>query len=116
MADTALFASQHFNVEIGQLLRGDRWAGSEFWQKQTDPTLTLETLIERSEIVVLGLDGGGLDDLYGLAALGRSRDDPQGLAWLVACLVSRECPCSEGKQSRQRCKDFAAAGELTICR
>jgi phage terminase large subunit-like protein len=82
MGDVALFASQHFNVEIGQLLRGDRWAGSEFWDKQTDPTLTLETLIERSEIVVLGLDGGGLDDLYGLAALGRSRDDPQvWLAW-----------------------------------
>jgi phage terminase large subunit-like protein len=51
------YASQHFNVDR-QLLRGDRWAGSEFWDKQTDPTLTLEALIERSEIIVLGLDGG----------------------------------------------------------
>jgi phage terminase large subunit-like protein len=100
MADTALFASQHFNVEIGQLLRGDRWAGSEFWDKQTDPTLTLETLIERSEIIVLGLDGGGLDDLYGLAALALPRR-PAGLARVVHA-VSR-VSCSAGKPSRQRC-------------
>ncbi len=110
----ALFASQHMNVEVGQLLRGDRWAGSEFWQKQTDDTLTLETLIERSEIVVLGLDGGGLDDLYGLAALGRSRDDPQvWYAWSHAW-------CHESVLQRRQTiaatlQDFAAAGELTIC-
>ncbi len=111
--EMALYASQHFNVEIGQLLRGDRWAGSEFWLKQTDETLTLETVLERSETIVVGLDGGGLDDTYGLCILGRSRDDPQQwLAWTHAW-------CHEGVLERRQTiaatlKDFAALGELTI--
>jgi hypothetical protein len=45
MADTALFASQ-LNGNRAPL-RGDRWAGSEFWDKQTDPTLT-RCALERS--------------------------------------------------------------------
>ncbi len=112
MGDTALFASQHFNVEIGQLLRGDRWAGSEFWDKQTDPTLTLESVLERSEIIVAGCDGGGLDDLFGLCILGRCRETKDWLCWSHAW-------CHESVLQRRQTiaatlQDFAASGELTI--
>ena len=110
--ELALFASQHFNVEIGQLLRGNRWAGSEFWQKQTDETLTLDRLLERSETVVVGIDGGGLDDLFGLCILGRCRASKQWLAWSHAW-------CHEGVLERRQSiaatlKDFQSNGELTI--
>jgi phage terminase large subunit-like protein len=110
--DLALYASQHFNVEIGLSLRGDRWPGAEFWQKQTDPELTLERLLERSEIVVVGIDGGGLDDLFGLCTLGRCRETKHWLAWSHAW-------CHESVLQRRQTiaatlQDFQNRGELTI--
>ncbi|MBB2965241.1 phage terminase large subunit-like protein [Methylobacterium sp. R2-1] len=68
----ALLASQHFNVQIGMGLGGN-WPGAEFWGRGTDTTLTLDALLERSEVVCIGIDGGGLDDLFGLTVLGRDR-------------------------------------------
>jgi phage terminase large subunit-like protein len=111
-SELALFASQHFNVEIGLSLRGDRWPGAEFWQKQTDETLTLERLLERSEIVVVGIDGGGLDDLFGLCTLGRCRETKHWLAWSHAW-------CHESVLQRRQTiaatlQDFQNNGELTI--
>jgi phage terminase large subunit-like protein len=108
----ALIASQHFNVEIGLSLMSDRWAGVEFWQQRADPTLTLDAVIERSECVIVGIDGGGLDDLFGLAVLGRERATKNWLLWSHAW-------CHEGVLNRRksiapRLLEFAAAEELTI--
>src|SRR6185436_17883456 len=62
-AAVALIASQHFNVQIGMSLRADGWAGANYWTRGAEPGLTLDAVIERSEAVVVGIDGGGLDDL-----------------------------------------------------
>jgi phage terminase large subunit-like protein len=51
--------------------RSDNWAGAEFWKKRADPRITLDHIIARCEAIVVGLDGGGLDDLYGMTILGR---------------------------------------------
>jgi phage terminase large subunit-like protein len=111
-SELALFASQHFNVEIGLSLRGDRWAGAEFWEKQVDETLSLESILDRCEIVVVGIDGGGLDDLFGLAIVGRDRESKNWLVWSHAW-------CHEGVLERRQTiastlRDFQACGELTI--
>lgn len=74
-----VWTSQHLNVEIGVGLKNDSWAGAEFWQEAVDHTLTLDELIRRSEVIVVGIDGGGLDDLYGFTVLGRERDSKRWL-------------------------------------
>ena len=66
------FTAKHLNVQIGISLRANRWAATEFWKAAAAPMpFTLEELIEASEVITIGIDGGGLDDLLGFAAVGR---------------------------------------------
>ena len=108
----ALFASQHLNVEIGLALRSDRWAGADYWEGQATGGLTLESLLARSEVVTIGIDGGGLDDLLALAVLGREPVTRKWLLWVRAwAFVS---VLARRKSEAARLEDFAAAGELVI--
>jgi len=69
------------NIEISMGLRGDRWPGADHWEKaadielselyQQDPWKAFDRLIERAECVTVGIDGGGLDDLFGFSLIGR---------------------------------------------
>ncbi|MCW5704290.1 MAG: terminase large subunit [Bradyrhizobium sp.] len=106
------WASQHLNVEIGLALRSDRWVGADLWQRAADRSLTLDALLDRSEVVVIGIDGGGLDDLLGLAALGRDSLTRQWLLWSRAWAHGSVLERRKGEASVLR--DFEAAGELQI--
>ena len=78
------FYAKHLNVEIGQTLRADNWPGARFWEGAGEPGLTLDTILDRSDVVTIGVDGGGLDDLLGLAILGRDRKTRRWLLWAHA--------------------------------
>jgi phage terminase large subunit-like protein len=79
-----IWVSQHLNIEVGVGVSQDGWTGADFWVQATDETLTLETLIKRCDVITVGADGGGLDDLMGIAVIGRERETRQWLAWCHA--------------------------------
>lgn len=78
---TRIWASQHLNIEMGIGMKTDGWSGVEFWAQAEDETITLDTLIERCEVIIPGVDGGGLDDLYGLTLIGREKETKDWLTW-----------------------------------
>lgn len=106
------FLAKHLNVEIGMNLRSDRWAGADHWLKRGKRVLTLRALLERSEVVTAGIDGGGLDDLLGLAFLGRERGTGHWLHWARAW--AHPSVLERRKEIEPRLRDFERAGELVI--
>ena len=106
------FVAKHLNVEIGVVLGSDRWAGADFWEQQADRTITLDALLERCEVAVVGIDGGGLDDLLGLAVIGREIETRRWLVWTHAW--AHEIALERRKDIAPRLLDFKAAGDLTV--
>lgn len=106
------FLAKHLNVQIGQHLHAARWRGADYWEAATEPGLTLEDLKRRCEVCVVGIDGGGLDDLFGLTVMGRERGSRRWLSW------SRAWVQTDVLKLRQdiapNLKDLEAAGELVI--
>ncbi len=69
--------AKHLNVEVGMNLRADRWPGALHWTKGAKPerVQSLAHLLSQCEVATIGIDGGGLDDLLGLAVVGRTKDE-----------------------------------------
>lgn len=108
------FLAKHLNVEIGLALQSDRWAGADHWQKQGRPGLTLDQVIERSDVLTVGIDGGGLDDLMGLAVVGRDADTREWLAWTHAW--AHPSVLERRKAEAPRLRDFAKDGDVTLAK
>lgn len=106
------WASQHLNIEIGLALRSDRWAGADFWEGAAREGLGLDQVLERSEVVVAGIDGGGLDDLLGLAIVGRDRETREWLSWSRAW--AHPIVLERRKSEASRFHDFEADGDLVL--
>ncbi len=107
------FLAKHANVEIGLALRSDRWAGAEFWEAASlAPGVSLDELIARCEVIDVGIDGGGLDDLLGAAAVGRERGTRNWLAWTHAW--AHPSVFERRKEIADRLRDFERDGDLTV--
>jgi phage terminase large subunit-like protein len=106
------WASQHLNIEIGLALSSDSWAGAEFWEQQEDETVTLDAIIERCEVCTVGIDGGGLDDLLGLAVIGRERGTRRWLLWAHAW--AHRIVLQRRKEVASKLLDLEQSGDLTI--
>lgn len=105
------FLAKRLNVEIGINLRANRWAGAEYWLQQSKE-FTLDKLIEQSDVITCGIDGGGLDDLLGFAVLGRHAKSRKwwlwNRAWCNKTAVERR------KENAPKYADYEKEGSLTI--
>ncbi|ODA67663.1 Phage Terminase [Methyloligella halotolerans] len=111
--DKQTFLAKHLNVPIGTRLRRDRWRGADYWADAADATLTLEEILDRSEVVTVGVDGGGLDDLYGLGVIGRCGETHDWLSWNKAWVQSDVLDLR--KDIAEQLKDFKKSGDLVLC-
>ena len=106
------WASQRLNLEIGLSLRSDRWVGADYWESCGDRTVSLDALLERCDVIVCGIDGGGLDDLLGFAAIGREKGTRKwlhyGRAWAYKSALERR------KSIAPTLRDLEAAGDIVI--
>lgn len=107
------FLSKHLNVEIGLNLRADRWPGADYWELAVESGLTFDALLERCDVIVIGGDGGGLDDLFGGAFLGREKGTRRWLLWCRAW--AHPIVLKRRKEIAATLKDFAGKGDLVFC-
>ena len=105
------FLAKHLNVEIGLALRADRWAGAEFWERQARK-VTLDTLLAECEVVDIGIDGGGLDDLLGFSAVGRHAITREWLLWTAA--IAHPSVLERRKEIVTQLREFEKDGDLII--
>ena len=105
------FMAKHANVEIGMNLRTDRWPGADYWQQQARG-VTLEEILARCDVIDVGIDGGGLDDLLGLAVAGRDADTRGWLSWHRA--YAHPSVLERRKSEAARFQDFARDGDLML--
>lgn len=106
------FLAKRLNVEIGLNLRANRWAGAEYWNKQKH-VFGLDQLIEQSDVITIGIDGGGLDDLLGSAVLGRLKKDPR-VWWLWNHAWANKIALERRKENIPKYDDFKLEGSLTV--
>lgn len=105
------FLAKHLNVEIGMNLRANRWAGAEYWLQQSKE-FTLSKLIDQSDVITAGIDGGGLDDLLGFAVLGRHAKSRKWWLWNHAWCI--RIALERRKENAPKYLDFEKEKSLTI--
>ena len=108
------FMAKHLNVQIALSLTADYWAGAEFWEDSgKNPEIDLDWMLEHCEVIDIGVDGGGLDDLLGISAVGRLKDNPRmWAAWFHAW--AHPSVLERRKEIAPALLDFAKHGDLTI--
>lgn len=127
------WASQHLNIQIGIALGSNAWKGAKYWEQNAETIFAipnevlpkrdlrireLDDMLSRCEVAVIGADGGGLDDLYGLVVLGRERSDVEDVDKRIwHCWAHAWCFRSvleERKDIAARLQDFENDGDLTF--
>ncbi|MGX1353485.1 phage terminase large subunit-like protein [Bradyrhizobium elkanii] len=107
-----IWASQHLNIEIGQGINNEGWGGADLWDAQVIKGLDLDAILTRCEVVTIGIDSGGRDDLLGLAVIGRERGTRHWLSWSYAW--ADPIVLERRKDIASQLQDFVEEGSLTI--
>ncbi len=110
--DIRLWASQHLNIQIGVGLAAESWAGAEFWEQAAEPAMTFDDILARCDVITVGVDGGGLDDLLGLAVCGREKGTGRWLIWCHAW--AHPIVLHRRKEIAAKLSDLEIDGDLTM--
>lgn len=108
----ATIMAKHLNVQIGLVLRGESWAAARYWEDAAVADASLERILNECDVVTLGTDGGGLDDMFALAVLGRIKSSGKWLLWAKAWL--HKDVLNLRKQDAQKFLDLEEEGYLVI--
>lgn len=106
------FLAKHLNIQIGLNLRANRWTGADFWEKRGDKRINLDFIRAKCEVVTVGIDGGGLDDLLGFAVDGRLRDTQNCVLWNKAWI--HPIAIERRKSEEAKYRDFEKDGDLVV--
>ena len=104
--------AKHLNIQVGMNQSARAWAGAQVWLSAEKVETTLDLLINTCEVIVAGVDGGGLDDLYGLAFMGRERGT--GRLLLHNHALAHPIAMERRKEIAPRLRDFEKDGDLTV--
>lgn len=105
------FLAKHLNVEMGLSLKSQRWAGADFWDGAAGE-VSLDIILQRCEVLEIGVDGGGLDDLLGITIIGRDPETRKWLWWSKAWCHS--IALERRKSEAPKYIDFKHDGDLVI--
>jgi phage terminase large subunit-like protein len=104
------FRSQNLNISPEDSAGERRWMALATWDSAADETIGINTVVEESNQIFLGIDAGGLDDLSAAVVLGRTKNSR-------ALVFSHQWISRQGFNKRSSVipyADFQAAGELTV--
>jgi len=105
------FLAKHLNIQIGMSAKSSPWAGAEFWE-DAKGEINLKILLDKSDVIEVGIDGGGLDDLLGLSVLGREIGTGNWLHWIKAWC--NPIALERRKSEATKYRDFEKDGDLVI--
>ena len=111
-SEMLIVLSKYLNIEVGLALRNDRWAGADFWLESTDPGIAFEWFKGNCEVIDVGIDGGGLDDLLGFAMVGRMNGTDKWAAWVRAW--AHPSALQRNLAEKSKMEDFANQGDLVL--
>lgn len=104
--------AKHLNVQVGMNMSAQRWTGADFWEQNGDQSVTLDRIKRECEVVTIGIDGGGLDDLLGFAVEGRLTGQQSCLLWNRAWI--HPIGIERRKSEEAKYLDFVKDGDLVI--
>ena len=107
------FATKHLNVEVGLAMHANRWRGADHWETAARPGLDLEAMLADADVATIGIDGGGLDDLFGLAVIARHKRTKVWSIWARAWAHPEVL--SRRKDIAEQLRAFEADGDLVVC-
>ena len=106
------FLSKHLNVQQMMSLKAHNWELLTDLLPRSEIELTLEDLIEQSEVISIGFDGARVYDLAGLTVTGRIKGTTDYLTWSHAWL--NRLALDKNKRSATKLLELSQLKEITI--